>query len=47
MPSVGISTKNPSLQLSVHFSENILDIQTPVVKNSQAITAKSSLQFFD
>lgn len=39
--------KNPSLPLSVYFSENILDIQTPVIKNSQAITAKSILQFFD
>lgn len=39
--------KNPSLQLSVHFLENILDIRIPIVKNSQAITAKSILQFFD
>lgn len=27
--------------------ENILDIQTPIGKNSQAITAKPILQFFD
>lgn len=31
----------------MHFSENILDIQSPIVKNSQAITAKSIFQLFD